>query len=76
MHKKISQPRIRAVPAVTRAIAILNLLSRSAARLHLKDIAQQLELSPSTALHILRVLETDQLVIRESKAEDVQGRTR
>ena len=55
-------PRIRAVPAVTRAIAILRLLSRSRTPLGLKAIAQSLELVPSTTLHILRALMAEQLV--------------
>jgi DNA-binding IclR family transcriptional regulator len=49
-------PRVRAVPAVTRAIGILRLLARSRAPLPLKTIAEQLDLVPSTALHILRAL--------------------
>jgi DNA-binding IclR family transcriptional regulator len=55
-------PRIRAVPAVTRAIAILRLLSRSRTPLGLKAIAQSLGLVPSTTLHILRALMAEQLV--------------
>ena len=55
-------PRIRAVPAVTRAIAILRLLSRSRSPLGLKAIAQSLGLVPSTTLHILRALMAEQLV--------------
>src|SRR3990167_399787 len=55
-------PRIRAVPAVTRAIAVLRLLSRSRTPLALKAIAQALDLVPSTALHILRALLAEQLV--------------
>lgn len=55
-------PRIRAVPAVTRAIAVLRLLSRSRTPLGLKSIAQSLDLVPSTALHILRALAAEQLV--------------
>ncbi|WP_119420867.1 IclR family transcriptional regulator [Desertibaculum subflavum] len=55
-------PRIRAVPAVTRAVAILRLLSRSRAPLGLKTIAEALDLVPSTALHILRALAAEQLV--------------
>ncbi len=55
-------PRIRAVPAVTRAIAVLRLLSRSRTALGLKAIAQALDLVPSTALHILRALVAEQLV--------------
>src|SRR6478735_8365756 len=49
-------PRVRAVPAVTRAVAILRLLSRSRTPLGLKTIAESLELVPSTALHIVRAL--------------------
>jgi DNA-binding IclR family transcriptional regulator len=55
-------PRIRPVPAVTRAVAILRLLSRNPTPLGLKAIAQALGLVPSTALHILRVLMAEQLV--------------
>ena len=55
-------PRIRAVPAVTRAIAILRLLGRSRTPLGLKAIAQSLGLVPSTTLHILRALMAEQLV--------------
>lgn len=55
-------PRVRAVPAVTRAVAILRLLSRSRAPLGLKAIAESLGLVPSTALHILRALAAEQLV--------------
>jgi DNA-binding IclR family transcriptional regulator len=55
-------PRVRAVPAVTRAIAVLRLLSRSRVPLTLKAIAETLGLVPSTALHILRALATEQLV--------------
>jgi DNA-binding IclR family transcriptional regulator len=50
------------VPAVTRAIAVLRLLSRSRAPLALKAIAESLGLVPSTALHILRALAAEQLV--------------
>ena len=55
-------PCVRAVPAVTRAIAVLRLLSRQRTSLSLKEIAQELRLVPSTVLHILRVLAADQLV--------------
>ena len=67
MSKQSKQPRIRAVPAVTRAIAILKLLGHSKAPLNLKSIAETLELVPSTVLHILRVLEADQLVSKEPR---------
>jgi DNA-binding IclR family transcriptional regulator len=49
-------PRVRAVPAVTRAIAILRLLSKTRTPLTLKAISEALDLIPSTVLHILRVL--------------------
>jgi DNA-binding IclR family transcriptional regulator len=55
-------PRVRAVPAVTRAVAVLRLLSRSRTPLGLKAIAQTLDLVPSTALHILRALVAEQLL--------------
>ena len=55
-------PRVRAVPAVTRAIAMLRLLSRSRTPLGLKAIADALDLVPSTALHILRALVAEQLL--------------
>ncbi len=53
---------IRAVPAVTRAAAILRLLGRSKMPLGMKAIAQELGLIPSTALHILRALVAEELV--------------
>src|SRR6185436_14050403 len=52
----------RAVPAVTRAVAILRLLGRAKAPMGMKAIAQQLGLVPSTALHILRALVVEELV--------------
>ena len=56
------RPRIRAVPAVTRAIAVLKLLGRSRTSMNLKAIAEALGIVPSTALHILRALAAEQLV--------------
>ena len=55
-------PRVRAVPAVTRAIAILRLLSRSRVPQSLKAIAEDLDLVPSTALHIARALVAEDLL--------------
>jgi DNA-binding IclR family transcriptional regulator len=55
-------PRVRAVPAVTRAIAILRLLSRSRTPQSLKAIAEALDLVPSTALHIVRALVAEDLL--------------
>jgi DNA-binding IclR family transcriptional regulator len=59
---KAAGPRVRAVPAVTRAIAILRLLGRNRAPMGVKAIAQALDLVPSTCLHILRALVSEQLV--------------
>jgi DNA-binding IclR family transcriptional regulator len=53
---------VRAVPAVSRAIAILRLLGRTRAPIGVKAIAEALGLVPSTALHILRVLVAEELV--------------
>jgi DNA-binding IclR family transcriptional regulator len=53
---------VRAVPAVSRAIAILRLLGRTRAPMGVKAIAEALDLVPSTALHILRVLVVEELV--------------
>jgi DNA-binding IclR family transcriptional regulator len=53
---------VRAVPAVTRAVAILRLLGRARAPMGVKAIAQALGLVPSTGLHILRALVVEELV--------------
>lgn len=53
---------LRAVPAVTRAVAILRLLGRSKSPMGMKAIAQELDLVPSTALHILRALVAEELL--------------
>ena len=55
-------PRVRAVPAVTRAIAMLRLLSHNRAPMSLKSIADELGLVPSTALHIARALVVERLL--------------
>jgi len=55
-------PRLRQVPAVSRAIAILRLLGKTQQSLGVKAIADELELVPSTCLHILRVLVDEGLV--------------
>ncbi len=54
--------RLRAVPAVTRSIAILRLLGEKRAGLGVKAIADELGLVPSTCLHILRVLVAENFV--------------
>jgi DNA-binding IclR family transcriptional regulator len=55
-------PRVRPVPAVTRAIAILRLLGRGPETMTLKAISQELGMVTSTCLHILRVLVDEGLV--------------
>ena len=52
----------RQVPAVTRAVAILRRLGRSDEPLGVNQLARDLDLVPSTCLHILRVLEDEGLV--------------
>ncbi|MEZ5647217.1 MAG: IclR family transcriptional regulator [Burkholderiaceae bacterium] len=54
--------RVRPVPAVSRSIAILRLLGESRQGLGVKAIADALDLVPSTCLHILRVLVSEDLV--------------
>ena len=61
-----SMPRIRPVPAVSRAIAILRLLGRTPEPLGVKAIATSLSMVPSTCLHILRVLVAEGLVTVEN----------
>lgn len=53
---------MRAVPAVTRGIAILRLLARSPEPQGVNAIARALDLVPSTCLHILRALVGEGLV--------------
>jgi DNA-binding IclR family transcriptional regulator len=57
-----SAPRIRPVPAVSRAIAILRLLGKMRSPMGVNAIAQALGLVPSTCLHILRALTEEKLV--------------
>ena len=54
--------RRRQVPAVTRAVAILRRLGRSAEPVGVNQLARDLGLVPSTCLHILRVLTDEGLV--------------
>lgn len=49
-------PRVRPVPAISRAVAILRLLGRSPNSMGVKAIAQSLGMVTSTCLHIVRVL--------------------
>src|SRR5262249_20491934 len=55
-------PRLKGVPALTRGIAVLRLLGRREEPLGVNAIARQLDLIPSTCLHILRVLVAEGLV--------------
>lgn len=50
------------VPAVVRAAAMLRLLSNAAAPLGVNQIARELDIIPSTCLHILRALTAEGLV--------------
>ncbi|WP_417681033.1 IclR family transcriptional regulator [Roseibium sp.] len=54
--------RKRQVPAVTRAIGILRQLGKANEPIGVNQIARELELIPSTCLHILRVLVDEGLV--------------
>jgi DNA-binding IclR family transcriptional regulator len=60
--QRAQKPRIRQVPAVSRAIAILRWLGNSADPVGLKTIANSLSIVPSTCLHIIRVLVAEGLV--------------
>lgn len=55
-------PRLRSVPAVTRAVAILRHLATKREAQSLKSIAAALELVPSTCLHILRALVAEKII--------------
>ena len=59
----------RQVPAVTRAVAILRFLARSAEPVGVNPIARGLGLIPSTCLHILRVLQDEGLVEFDSNTK-------
>lgn len=59
----------RQVPAVTRALAILRFLARSPEPVGVNPMARELELVPSTCLHILRVLQDEGLVDFDSKTK-------
>ena len=61
-RKPKKEVRVRQVPAVSRSIAILRLLGNTRQGMGVKAIADALELVPSTCLHILRVLVSEELV--------------
>jgi DNA-binding IclR family transcriptional regulator len=69
MSRRKGKPRLRAVPAVTRAAAILRLLAHSDRPLRLQVIAKELGLVPSTCLHILRALAAEELVRLDEDAK-------
>src|SRR5262245_50759090 len=54
--------RVRQVPAVTRAVAILRHLGRSGEPLGVHAIARAVGIVPSTCLHILRALAAEEFV--------------
>jgi DNA-binding IclR family transcriptional regulator len=60
--KRPREPVIRDVPAVTRAVTILKYLARIDAPVGVVQLANALNIIPSTCLHILRVLNSDGLV--------------
>jgi DNA-binding IclR family transcriptional regulator len=64
--------RERQVPAVERAIAILRLLGRSDTPLGVNAIARELDLVPSTCLHILRVLVAQELAAFDADTKRYQ----
>ena len=64
-----TEPRIRQVPAASRAIAILRLLAGSGEPLGVNAIARSLGLVPSTCLHILRVLVDEELAAFDPDAK-------
>ena len=59
--------RFREVPAVRKAVSILRLLSRTSEPMGVNAISKELDLVPSTCLHILRVLVAEGLVAPETR---------
>ncbi len=64
-----SPARLREVPAVRRACAVLWLLGRHPDGLPLSQVARELDILPSTCLHILRELGTARLVAHDANAK-------
>jgi len=56
-------------PAVSRAISVLKLLARSADPLGVNAVARELDMVPSSALHILRALADDGLVQADARTK-------
>lgn len=63
------QPRRRQVPAVSRAVAILRHLGTTAEPVGVNRIARELDLVPSTCLHILRELVDEGLVAFDTRSK-------
>jgi len=61
--------RASKAPAITRAVAILRLLGKSATPLRLQTIAGELGLVPSTCLYVLRSLVEEELVAFDADAK-------
>lgn len=62
ISRPVTTPRIRPVPAVSRALAILRLLGSHPDPMTLKSISEELGMVTSTCLHILRVLVSEGMV--------------
>jgi DNA-binding IclR family transcriptional regulator len=62
LKPSVRAPVLRDVPAVSRAIAILRILSRSDIPQGVSQLAKELDMIPSTCLHILRVLTAEGLI--------------
>ena len=58
--------KVSKAPAISRAAAILRLLGKSDAPLGVQSIARELGLVPSTCLHVLRALVTEEFVSFDS----------
>lgn len=68
-HENRKKQTKRPVPAVTRALAIMRFLSRSPDPVGVNPIARNLDLVPSTCLHILRVLQDEGIVDFDSSTK-------
>lgn len=68
-NKETRSATIRQVPAVSRALAILRFLARSPEPVGVNPMARELDLVPSTCLHILRVLQDEGLVDFDSNTK-------
>ena len=62
LHDPSANPTHRRVPAVTRAVGILRRLGTASEPMGVNQLARDLDLVPSTCLHILRVLTDEGLV--------------